>query len=58
MNNIAIIEKGTNKLVAYISNECICNDDYELINYGDNSPIFIEKDGVLTIKPHAFELTL
>ena len=56
--NIAVVEKETNKLVAYISEECICDKNYELINYGDNSPIFIEKDGEITVKPNSFELNL
>ena len=56
--NIAVVEKGTNKLVAYIAEACICDKNYELINYGDNSPIFTEKDGEITVKPNSFELNL
>lgn len=55
MKNIAVVKAGTDELVAYISEDtCINNKDYELIDYGDNEPVFTNTNGVLCIKPNTF----
>lgn len=56
-----IIENGTNRLIACISNDkdSIVADGYEIIAYGDNEPIFEDLgDGYIVVKRNAWEMRL
>ena len=58
--NLVVVEKNTNRLLASISDEnVIISDDVEVINYGNNSPIFVEDvNGNVYVKNNAFEIDL
>lgn len=45
--NVCVVDKQTNELLAFVSDkkECIEHDSISIINYGENEPIFEERDG-------------
>lgn len=58
--NKCIVNAKTNELIAYISDEHenILKNGYEVIDYGNNEPVFTERDGVIYVKENSFEVKL
>lgn len=58
--NKCVIDSKTHELIAYISDkhENIIKDGYEIINFGNNEPIFADIDGVVYVKENSFEIKL
>lgn len=58
--NKCVIDSKTHELIAYISDEHenIIKDGYEIINFGNNEPIFVDIDGVVYVKENSFEVKL
>ncbi len=58
--NKCVIDEKTHELIAYISDEHenIIKDGYEIINFGNNEPIFVDIDGVVYVKRDSFEIKL
>lgn len=58
--NRCVIDAKTHELIAYISDEHenIIKDGYEIINFGNNEPIFVDIDGVVYVKRDSFEIKL
>lgn len=56
--NKCVIDAKTHELIAYTSDEHenIIKDGYEIINFGNNEPIFVDIDGVVYVKENAFEI--
>lgn len=49
--NICAVNNQTGELLAFISDkkECITHDSVSLIYYGENEPIFEERDGKIYV---------
>lgn len=49
--NVCVVDKQTNELLAFVSDkkECIEHDTISIVNYGDNEPIFEERDGKINV---------
>lgn len=58
--NKCVIDAKTHELIAYISDEHenIIKDGYEIINFGNNEPIFVDIDGIAYVKENSFEINL
>lgn len=58
--NKCVIDTKTRQLIAYISDEHenIIKDGFEIINFGNNEPIFVDIDGALCVKENSFEIKL
>ena len=58
--NKCVIDAKTHELIAYLSDEHenIIKDGYEIINFGNNEPIFVDIDGVVYVKDNSFEIKL
>ena len=58
--NKCVIDAKTHELIAYISDEHenIMKDGYEIINFGNNEPIFADIDGAVYVKENSFEIKL
>lgn len=58
--NECVIDAKTHELIAYISDEHenIIKDGYEIVNYGNNEPIFVDIDGVVYVNENSFEIKL
>ncbi len=58
--NRCVIDSKTHELIAYISDEHenIIKDGYEIINFGNNEPVFVDIDGVVYVKENSFEINL
>lgn len=58
--NKCVIDSKTHELIAYLSDEHenIIKDGYEIINFGNNEPIFVDVDGVVYVKENSFEIKL
>ena len=58
--NKCVIDSKTHELIAYLSDEHenIIKDGFEIINFGNNEPIFVDKDGVVYVKENSFEIKL
>ena len=53
--NIAIVDKTSNELLAFISDkQVISHDNVEVINYGDTEPIFEDVNGHVFVKNNSF----
>lgn len=54
--HLAIVSKPLkNEVLAYISDdEVITRDDVEVIDFGDNEPVFEDVDGHVRIKENSF----
>lgn len=49
--NTCVVDKRTGELLAFISDkkECIEHDNVSILNYGDNEPVFEERDGKIYV---------
>ena len=58
--NKCVIDAKTHELMAYLSDEHenIIKDGFEIINFGNNEPIFVDIDGVVYLKENSFEIKL
>lgn len=58
--NKCVIDSKTHELIAYLSDEHenIIKDGCEIINFGNNEPIFVDIDGVVYVKENSFEIKL
>lgn len=58
--NVCVVDKQTNELLAFVSDkkECIEHDTVSIINYGDNEPIFEERDGKIYVKENTWMMHL
>lgn len=54
--NICVVDSQTGELLAFISDtkECIMHDSVSLINYGENEPVFEERDGKIYVVNNAW----
>lgn len=53
--NIAIVDKTSNELLAFISDkQVISHDNVEVINYGDTEPVFEDVNGHVFVKNNSF----
>lgn len=54
--NKCIIDSNTNELIAYISDEheSIVKDGFEIIDYGNNEPIFEDRNGDIFVKSNTW----
>ena len=58
--NKCVIKADTNELIAYLSDtyENIVADGFEIVDYGNNEPIFEDVNGIVFVKPNAFEIKI
>lgn len=58
--NKCVIDSKTHELIAYLSDEHenIVKDGFEIINFGNNEPIFDDIDGAVYVKENSFEIKL
>ena len=56
--NKCVIDVKTHELIAYISDEYenIIKDGFEIINFDNNEPIFVDIDGAVYVKENSFEM--
>lgn len=54
--NKCIIDANTNELIAYISDEheSIVKDGFEIIDFGNNEPVFEDRDGDIFVKSNTW----
>lgn len=58
--NKCVIDAKTNELIAYLSDthESIIKDGFDIIEYGNNEPIFQDINGIVYVKTNAFEIKM
>ena len=58
--NKCVIDAKTHELIAYISDEHenIIKDGFEIINFGNNEPVFFDVNGIVYVKDNSFEINL
>ena len=58
--NKCVIDAKTHELIAYISaeRENIIKDGFEIIDFGNNEPVFVDVNGIVYVKGNSFEIKL